>query len=330
MTPQSHRTAEPSSRAFTLAAPAKINLFLNIRGLRDDGYHEILTVLQSLSLADQLTFEADASGDSTVHLTCDHPALQAEIDADPTQNLIVRAAQAFWQATARTPFGLRVHLEKRIPMAAGLGGGSADAAATLHALNLLCDRPHDLAALQSMARSLGADAPFMLTGGTAWADERGDRIHPLAAPGDGHRMLLVQPRDLAMPTALAYARARQRGGYAVHDPTPLLHALTHSQDPTAWARNDFEDVLQADLPAIEEIAVKLGALGLRRPLLCGSGSCMAGFFPPEGFATGGREGLNEAELSAFFPEDRYWRAICQTHPAPTFSVLTPSPKSERG
>ncbi len=152
------------------SSPCKINLLLNILGRRTDGFHELETVMHPVRLCDELTFESTISG---VTLTCSDPALP--VDAT---NLVCRAATSFL-TTARIPQGVRIHLEKRIPMAAGLGGGSGDAATTLLGLNELFDSPLAAAQLHELAAALGSDIPFFLQSQPALATGRGESIQPL-------------------------------------------------------------------------------------------------------------------------------------------------------
>ncbi len=152
------------------SSPCKVNLLLNILGKRPDGFHELETVLQPVALCDTLRFDLAAPG---IQLACSDPALP--VDAT---NLVHRAATQFLQA-ARLKDGVRIHLEKKIPLAAGLGGGSGNAAATLLGLNELFGRPLSAARLQELAAALGSDVPFFLQAGPALATGRGERIQPL-------------------------------------------------------------------------------------------------------------------------------------------------------
>lgn len=166
-------------------------------GRRPDGYHAIESVMQTITLADRLTVRR--SGGSGVRL---------EVRGRPCpagpENLAVRAAETFFSHLRRR-FGLDVILEKRVPLGAGLGGGSADAAAMLLALNHLAGRPFSQPALESQAAELGSDVPFFLTGGTAIARGRGERIAPLPAGlrAPHHHYVLFHPGE-AVPTARVY------------------------------------------------------------------------------------------------------------------------------
>ena len=177
-------------------SPCKVNLLLNILGKRADGFHELETVMQPVRWCDHLRF---SQGGIAVQLTCDEPEL-------PTgaENLVYRAATQFLQ-TAGIRDGVRIHLEKRIPLAAGLGGGSGNAAVTLLGLNELFGTPLAMDQLQTMAASLGSDVPFFLQEKPAVATGRGERILPLDFfPAlRGAALLLIHP-GFGIPTAWAY------------------------------------------------------------------------------------------------------------------------------
>ena len=177
-------------------SPCKVNLLLNILGRRDDGFHELETVMQPIRLYDELRFERAEHG---IELTCDQPSLPTGQD-----NLIYRAAVHFFEI-ARLTGGVRIHLEKRIPVAAGLGGGSGDAATALLGLNEVFDFPLTPAQLQSAAASLGSDIPFFLQDKPALATGRGEHIHALHPfPAlKGMYIVLVYP-GFGVPTAWAY------------------------------------------------------------------------------------------------------------------------------
>jgi 4-diphosphocytidyl-2-C-methyl-D-erythritol kinase len=180
----------------TKQSPCKVNLLLNILGKRQDGFHELETVMQPVDLCDEIIFEQRPSG---IELTCSDAALPTD-----SSNLVYRAAAAFFQG-AEVKAGVRVHLTKRIPMAAGLGGGSGNAATTLLALNELFESPASMSLLHDIAASLGSDIPFFLQSQPALATGRGEKIQPLNPfrAFDGCAFLLVHP-GFGIATAWAY------------------------------------------------------------------------------------------------------------------------------
>jgi 4-diphosphocytidyl-2-C-methyl-D-erythritol kinase len=179
-----------------LQSPCKINLLLNILGRRPDGFHELETVLQPLRLGDELVFVRQTKD---VVLTCSQPELPVD-----SSNLVVRAATAFFSHAGITD-GVRIHLEKKVPLAAGLGGGSSNAALTLKGLNKLFGQPLTDQDLYPLAARLGSDVPFFLQEQPALATGRGEIIQPLAPmPAlTGHQVLLLHP-GFGVSTAWAY------------------------------------------------------------------------------------------------------------------------------
>lgn len=151
-------------------SPCKVNLILNILGRRPDGFHEVETVMQPVPVFDTIECERGGGG---IELACSHP----DLPAGP-ENLVFRAAEKF-RAAAKVPDGVRIRLEKRIPLAAGLGGGSGNAATTLRALNELFEKPLSAEDLGRLAAELGSDVPFFLQDGPALATGRGEKVQPL-------------------------------------------------------------------------------------------------------------------------------------------------------
>lgn len=174
----------------------KINLLLNILGRRADGFHELETVMQPVAVYDRLSFTRNGSA---IELTCNHPGLPID-----SRNLVYRAAAAYLE-TAGIKEGVRIHLEKSIPLAAGLGGGSANAAVTLMGLNELFGDALGLEQIQRLAAGLGSDIPFFLQSHPALATGRGEQIEslPFFRALNGATLLLIHP-GFGIATAWAY------------------------------------------------------------------------------------------------------------------------------
>jgi 4-diphosphocytidyl-2-C-methyl-D-erythritol kinase len=251
-------------------SPCKVNLLLNILGKRSDGFHELETVLQPLNLHDVLRFERRKQGGAD--LTCSDPALPTD-----ATNLVLRAANAFF-AESQIKEGVRVHLEKCIPLAAGLGGGSANAATTLLALNELFERPLPDDKLQTLATSLGSDVPFFLQSKPAWATGRGEQIHPLESfPAlRGAAFLLIYP-GFGISTVWAYRELSRFPSALNGQPgraQKLIRLLATSD--LAHAATEFYNALEA--PALEKFPLLelyqefLRANGAAAVLISGSGS----------------------------------------------------------
>lgn len=194
-------------RSYSLIAPAKINLYLEILGDRADGYHELAMILQSIELADQVNIRA--IGTQAIQVHCDHP----QVPTDKT-NLAYRAvelmSQQFPDSWAQFG-GVEVTINKNIPVAAGLAGGSTNAAAALVGLNMLWQLGLTQPELQELAAKLGSDVPFCLAGGTAIATGRGEELDPLPSL-DSFYVVLAKHQNLAVSTAWAYQTYRSQFG----------------------------------------------------------------------------------------------------------------------
>ena len=283
-----------NKQALTIEAPAKINLYLAVKGRRADGYHEIESLMHKIDLADHLHIRL--GGAKGIRLTCSG----AELPEDET-NLAYRAARLFLEMTGLQDiiqFGVEIVLEKKIPVAAGLGGGSSDAAAVLRGLNSLFKTRLNPARLSSLARLLGADVSFFVTDDIAsWATGIGDCLTPAASLGPC-RIVLVNPgfavatrwvyENLALTTA-ANPYILPRNSQAQ---LPLLMKNFFDSAKvlplsllSAGMVNDLEAVTIKQYPAVAEIKDKLlndGACGV---LMSGSGPTVFGLFA----------GHNEAE-----------------------------------
>jgi 4-diphosphocytidyl-2-C-methyl-D-erythritol kinase len=167
-------------------SPCKVNLILNILGRRADGFHELETIMQPVNLCDEMVFERAGTG---LQLTCSHPELPCD-----SKNLVHRAATTFLSA-AKISDGVKIHLQKNLPLAGGIGGGSANAAVTFSALNELFDSPLPLTKLHELAAALGSDVPFFLYDQPAIATGRGEKVRTLEKfPAlQGKAFFLVHP-----------------------------------------------------------------------------------------------------------------------------------------
>ncbi|MBC7933228.1 MAG: 4-(cytidine 5'-diphospho)-2-C-methyl-D-erythritol kinase [Rubrivivax sp.] len=255
----------------TLPAFAKINLGLRVKGRRVDGYHEISTVFQTITLHDSLTFELMPA--ESVELNCSDP----DIPTDES-NLVVRAAVALC-ARFGVRCGVRVELEKRIPAGGGLGGGSSDAAVTLIALAHLWNIETDKRELEEIGAPLGADVPFFLTGGTALGMGTGTDILSLEDAPKMH--LAVAMPGVHVSTAEAYKRLNAPALTKAEGVANLSVSRTEADFSgfiCGVTRNDFEAVVFGLYPEIERARDVLKGLGAHRALLSGSGSSVFGVF----------------------------------------------------
>ncbi|MFP4134775.1 MAG: 4-(cytidine 5'-diphospho)-2-C-methyl-D-erythritol kinase [Halothece sp.] len=269
-------------RHYSLTAPAKINLHLEILGDRADGYHELVMILQGVGLADRIKIQAGSTQD--IHLYCEHPDVPLGKD-----NIAYKAAQLmcreYSQAYAQYG-GLEINIEKQIPVAAGLAGGSTDAAAVLVGINLLWKLGLTQPELQTLANQLGSDIPFCLEGGTALALGRGEELSPLEGL-DNLTVILAKHRNLYVSTAWAYQTYRQQyeetyleqpetlgwGRKKAHS-AELVSAIAQRDYPKIGQllHNDLEKVVFPSYPEVEALKLAFqeqeGVLGT---LMSGSG-----------------------------------------------------------
>lgn len=257
------------AQSLTVRAPAKVNLCLAVIARLPDGYHRVETVLQAVSLWDDVVLRP-ARG---ISLTCNHPDIPTGDD-----NLCHRAAVLLRQCvpSGRTRPGVAITLRKRVPAQAGLGGGSSDAAATLVGLNRLWDLRFRREELSGMAAEIGADVPFFLRGGTALGRDRGQMLTRLAvAPVLD---LVLARRGPGVPTAWAYVRCHPTGDEG--SSKRMIRAVTEGSRTAIAAalRNDLEAAVlpeRADIAELKQAMLDCGALGV---LMCGSGSAVFGLF----------------------------------------------------
>ena len=255
----------------TLPAFAKINLSLCILGKRDDGYHELDTIFQTISLHDSITIAV--SDDPAIVLSCDDRSLPLD-----GGNLVWRAAGAL-QAHASIKMGARIQLEKRIPVQAGLGGGSSDTAVTLLGLARLWEITASNKDLLEIANEFGADVPFFFCGGTARGTGTGNQIAPLSdAP---EKFLLVVKPNAKISTRQAYGLLKARALTTSEPKSILSSSLTNAFFDSFGADalpNDFEAVAFQLEPEIARAKAALMQAGARLALLAGSGSAVFGIF----------------------------------------------------
>jgi 4-diphosphocytidyl-2-C-methyl-D-erythritol kinase len=255
--------------SITLPSFAKINLDLRILGVRPDGYHDLRTVFQSMVLADRITVSRRKG---PFLLACNRPDVPTD-----RRNLAWKAASLLWR-TARLgrgePTGIEISLEKHIPVEAGLGGASSNAAVTLIALNRLWKVGLDETALSRLASRLGADVPFFLVGGTALGLGRGDDIYPLAELPRVH-VVMIRP-GFGVSTVEAYRWYDED----IRRPRRVADRETPADWPS-WAsslRNDLEPPVTRHHPTIARIRQSLVDAGAVRAAMTGSGSTVFGLF----------------------------------------------------
>ena len=297
-----------------VSAPAKINLHLEVLGLRPDGFHELAMVMQTIDLADALVLSATA--DARISLSCDH----AELPVDGS-NLIVRAAELLRARVGLPELGVSMRLQKRIPIGAGLAGGSSNGAAALVGLNALWGLGLPAASLRELAAELGSDMPFCIDGGTQLCFGRGELLEPLPAPmAPGPSVLLIKHPDSSVSTPWAYGRCRElRGDFYLENESqfeqrrvmlrqsPLLEARSGAA-PWPLLRNDLQAVVE---PEVASVASGLALLRQCHDALAvamsGSGPSLFALFADREAAAAAAEALASPLAAAGF---EHW--VCTT------------------
>ena len=259
----------------TVPSFAKLNLDLRVLSKRSDGYHDLRTIFQTISLKDTLRIDFELAKRTQIEL---------DSSIEIADNLVVRAARLILEQT-KTKANVRFALNKQIPMGAGLGGGSSNAAATLIALSALVRKPPPFAKLSAMAATLGSDVPFFLHGGTALGLGRGTELYPL--PDLPTHPALIVSTGVHVSTAEAY---RSLGRTVANAATLTSESSGLSEFQSAcWSlgetavanltfKNDFEDAVFQVYPQLAALLRKLRKLGAKPARMTGSGSAVFGVF----------------------------------------------------
>jgi 4-diphosphocytidyl-2-C-methyl-D-erythritol kinase len=269
-----------------MRAYAKINLYLELLGVRENGYHEIDTVMQTVGLFDKVTLCYDPEG-SDIVIGCN----KRHIPTDKG-NIAYKCAERFFEKTGKSG-GLSIYIEKKIPVAAGLGGGSADGAAVLRGLDRLCGTGLSVKELCAIGETVGADIPFCIRGGCVRATGIGEIFSPAESLSGFVPVIAMGKQGSSTP--LAYRAIDEAGYRPIGDARNMLSALEKKDQNgvTASLYNAFEQVILQTNPEarlLKEHFIKLGAAGA---LMSGSGAAVFGLFDEESDAKRGCEALRE-------------------------------------
>jgi 4-diphosphocytidyl-2-C-methyl-D-erythritol kinase len=255
---------ERHADAVIVRAPAKVNLFLEVSAKRPDGYHEIASLMVAVSLYDTLEFKEEATGQ--VRLTCDHPSLSTG-----PENLVCRAAEVLKRHTGSTR-GAVVRLMKRIPMAAGLAGGSTDAAATLAGLNRLWQLSLPTSELAAMGAEIGSDVPFFFTTPAAWCTSRGEKTTPWPLGRTLH-LVLVCP-SIGLSTAEVYRGVTIPERPESGDEIRQAAADGNIEEMGRRLHNRLQPAAERLCPPIAAWQSRLARLGTAGQMMSGSGTSL--------------------------------------------------------
>ncbi len=291
-----------------ISAFAKINLRLDILGKRADGFHELRTIFQTISLHDELRLRASRSDGIALSIEGNQP-----LSAEPAEkNLVYRAVDAV-RRELKIRGGVEIELKKTIPAGRGLGGGSSDAAAALLGYLRLTKKNLAPARLLEIAASLGADVPFFLLGGRALGVNKGDEIYPLTDIPKLH-LLVVSPKEIHVPTPDAFC-------WLEAEPLALTNSAGTSKlfqfCALSWSTqgsglsNDFEEPVFRRHPRLDQIKQELLQRGAAEASLAGSGSAVFGVFPSPAMARRAAVGFphDQAFVCETVSRDRYARLM---------------------
>ena len=270
-------------------AHAKINLSLDITGKRANGYHDVRMIMQTLELCDELSFE---KGESGVRLTTDDEMLNQE-QAEGSDNLVIKAANKLSEAVGRT-FDVNISLKKNIPIAAGMAGGSADAAAALRGLNRLFDLGLSNDVLREIAVKIGADVPFCVEGGLALCEGIGEKLTPIKGP-KRLKVLICKP-NIFVSTKDVYV-AYDKETHPYHPDVDEMAEALEDEDILKTAKllgNTLESVTKSAHPVIGEIEKSILDAGALNSIMTGSGPTVFGIFNDEALLLKGEQRLKES------------------------------------
>lgn len=257
---------------YRIRAYAKINLGLDVIRRLPNGYHEVKMIMQSIGLCDELTLEKTPEG---ITLTTDHPELSCGED-----NLVYRAAKLMFD-TYRIPGGVHIHLQKTIPIAAGMAGGSTDAAAAMKGINRLFDLEIPMPRLMELGMSIGADVPYCILGGTALAEGMGEKLTPLT-PAPDFYILVIKPH-ISVSTKYVYEHLDLAKIQRHPDIDGMVRSIESSSLQGILDRmgNVLETVTVPAFPVIDTLKRRIRELGAINSLMSGSGPTVFGIFLSE-------------------------------------------------
>lgn len=257
---------EKEKQTLLLESHAKINIGLDILRRREDGFHELSSIFQEIRWGDQIHL---SKADKGIHFTCDNPGLEND------DNLCVHAARKLLNENEA---GIRIHLEKQIPMGAGLGGGSSNAAAVLVAVNSLYNMRLTKKNLADIGAQIGSDIPFFIYGKTALVKGRGEVITPISNISPLRKVFLVIP-DIHLSTKLMYAKLKN---FLTKEKKSLIIHGSFTENvldsDLAGLKNDFEEIAMQMHPELREIKKAILDSGCSTAMMTGSGSAFFGLY----------------------------------------------------
>lgn len=296
-------------KKISVLAPAKINLFLGVRSRREDGYHDIESVMQTIDLCDKVNVFADMEAqDNSIAVSCRNSAE----DINGEKNIAYRAAKAFLEAAGIENFNITIDIEKKIPMEAGLGGGSSDAAAVIHALDIIYETKMTESDLCAIGAKIGADVPFLIRRGTAYVEGIGEVLSD-CTPSPSATLVIAYPNSEKVCTKEAYAKIDDMKIFSNSEDFENMKNAMRSCDMNEIAKvsyNVFEEILpeRSEVFILKNIMKENGAV---LSLMSGSGSAVFGVFDDARSAKRAREalcGISQTFIAGMFTRDESYMA----------------------
>ena len=268
-----------NSRIYEKKAYGKINLYLDVLNRRNDGYHNIRSVMQTVSLCDTVRLEISPSTETKIEIECSDKSIRCD-----KSNLVYKAAEAFLTKSGGVCMNYKFYIEKNIPVSAGMAGGSSDAAAALHLLNEACGFPFDSDELCHIGGKIGADVPFCIIGGTCICEEIGEKLTRLPAFSDFYLVSAIGSSSVSTP--VAFSLLDEKFGTECTDSSSIDGIVNYIKcrdfnGVCSSLYNKFEQVIfetNPDSKYIKELMIKFGAKGA---LMSGSGPSVFGFYETE-------------------------------------------------
>lgn len=256
-------------KSIKIKTPAKINLTLEVLGLREDGFHEIQSIMQAVSLFDILTIDVKKTQNNQIYITGNSD----EIPYDQS-NLAYIAADKFLKELKKT-FCVEIYIDKRIPVKAGMAGGSTNAAGVLYGLNKIFDNPFTSEELLNLASEIGSDVSFCLFGGTQMATSKGEVLKKVGTPS--LRILGIKPKRIGISAKEAYELYDEMNITSNRNATfNMLMAVNKGADITNLIHNDLEFAIERSYPQIQQLKDYMLSIGCKNSLMSGSGSTVFG------------------------------------------------------
>ena len=273
-------------------AYAKVNLTLDVLGKREDGYHDLKSVMQTVSLYDDIYLDVNTGKDW--ELVCDKEGIPCD-----ARNLVWKAAEAYLNAIHKDVEGLTMKIEKRIPSGAGMGGGSADAAAVLRALNRYFGEPLTIMELADVGALVGSDVPFCVLGGTVMCEGRGELLRKL--PDSPQCIFALCKPEFSVSTPVLYRKLDEVEN-PLHPDSDAMEAAINAGDlmeMVKYIENAFDPVVSAEHPEIDHIKEVYRRHGALATQMTGSGSVVFGIMPDMASAEKAKEALQKTYAEVF-------------------------------